>query len=91
MYIFLLERIESPIIEPGTPDPWPAIMVDGVSAMTVIADDQDGARHAAADAAGDEGRGVWLNPRFTACENIGVAASGIPPGVLVKGEPVHSP
>lgn len=84
LFVFLLNRIEEPELEPGEDDPWPDLMVDACSAMVVVAENDEQARKIAATGKMDEGSRVWMNPRYTTCVVVGT--SSVPAGVLVRGE-----
>lgn len=87
-FIFLLENIEEPELEPGEEQPWAQgeQLVDHLFSMVVIADNAEQARDLAASACMDEGRRAWLNSRYSTCETIGT--TDMTPRVMVVG---HSP
>ena len=83
-FLFLLDRIEDPVLEPGDTDPWPEYMGDANSAMLVCAENEQHARQLAGKSAMDEGSRVWVNPRFTTC--VSLAQTTQPVGVVLRGE-----
>lgn len=89
--IFSLSEIENPELGRYEESPWPEHRCDSYSAMLVAAKDEEQAREAAAQQAGDEGSAAWVNPNLTRCLLVANDAMVGNPSVLVKGEVASAP
>jgi hypothetical protein len=59
------------------------VAYDEVAAMIVAAEGPRSAREIAAEAHEDEAEAVWFAPNLSTCELVGVAADGIPAGLIL--------